>query len=288
MNKKTTKASKAPAKTTTKKRLGASVKPDDNNPSWIEIAPDDMAQEIADSKKPNAKQSTKVSKKTATNLENKKTKAAKPSETQEPKAEKENTSKSKVYDPTPDSGGASPIEYNLGNGLKMSIDSQSQFKPEYCQKLIEHMRQGDSFESFGFTIGIGRRTLYIWVQKFPLFKDAYDLAWCGCLKFYEDLFKYDTLGMKPTMKGPDGQTIELSKLKSDNLKFTLGRRFKELYAEKQEIEAKTTHHDGHVDISQLTGEALDKRQKDLESQLAGTTELITKLTGPNPLEEGNS
>lgn len=193
-----------------------------------------------------------------------------------------------VYNPTPNSSGASPVEHNLGNGLTMLIDAQSSFKPVYCQKLVEHMRNGDSFYTFGFTVGVGRATLYHWLTKFPIFKDAYDLAWCGCLKFYEDLFKYDTLGLEPNMTGPDGNKLKLNKLKSDNLKYTLSRRFKEVYAEKQEIEAKTTSFDGNVDISQLTGEALDKRQKDLESQLAGTAKLIATLAGPNPLEEGNT
>lgn len=264
--------------------------------NWEEVTPEQMEKDITASKassKNNKKLvkevgASKVLKKIAKKTTKKKSVVKKVAKSTTKKTKQRKKNKDPTYNPKPDSSGASPIEHNLGNGLTMLIDAQSSFKPEYCQKLIEHMRMGDSFYTFGFTIGVGRRTLYHWLDKFPIFKDAYDLAWCGCLKFYEDLFKYDTLGMEPTMTGPDGKKIKLNKLKSDNLKYTLSRRFKEVYAEKQEIEAKTTSYDGNVDISQLTGEALDKRQKDLESQLNGTAKLIATLASPNPLKESDT
>jgi len=43
------------------------------------------------------------------------------------------------------------------------------YKPEFCELLTEHMRQGLSFESFGGTIGVCRKTLYNWCEVHPEF-----------------------------------------------------------------------------------------------------------------------
>ena len=46
------------------------------------------------------------------------------------------------------------------------------YRQEYCQKLIDHMASGLSFESFAATIGTSRRVLYIWRDAHPEFLHA--------------------------------------------------------------------------------------------------------------------
>ena len=42
------------------------------------------------------------------------------------------------------------------------VGRPTDYKPEYCQMLIEHMSEGYSFESFGGVIEVSERVLYDW------------------------------------------------------------------------------------------------------------------------------
>lgn len=46
------------------------------------------------------------------------------------------------------------------------------YKSEYCDKLIEHMRDGNSFETFAAVIEVSKPTLYVWADKYPAFLEA--------------------------------------------------------------------------------------------------------------------
>ncbi len=48
----------------------------------------------------------------------------------------------------------------------------TKYKPEYCDKILVHMNQGLSFESFAATIGVHRETLYEWGRRHTAFSDA--------------------------------------------------------------------------------------------------------------------
>lgn len=48
----------------------------------------------------------------------------------------------------------------------------TKYKPEYCEKLIEHMSNGFTFLSFAGTIDCFERVLYLWMAKHPEFKLA--------------------------------------------------------------------------------------------------------------------
>lgn len=54
----------------------------------------------------------------------------------------------------------------------MAAGRPTDYKPEYCKKLIAHMTKGLSFESFAASIDSCKQTLYGWVDKFPEFLDA--------------------------------------------------------------------------------------------------------------------
>jgi hypothetical protein len=52
------------------------------------------------------------------------------------------------------------------------VGRPSDYKPEYCQALIDHMAKVHSFESFAATIGTCRKTIYNWCNEHPDFLHA--------------------------------------------------------------------------------------------------------------------
>lgn len=59
------------------------------------------------------------------------------------------------------------------------------YKPEYCEKLVKHMADGWSFESFGAEVGCGKNTLYEWRRANPEFDDAFNEGRSKHLKWME-------------------------------------------------------------------------------------------------------
>lgn len=65
--------------------------------------------------------------------------------------------------------------------------ANSKFKPEYCALLIDHMKEGLSFESFGAVVKVNRDTLFEWAKVHPEFKQAKEEAYALNLLFYEKI-----------------------------------------------------------------------------------------------------
>lgn len=61
------------------------------------------------------------------------------------------------------------------------------YKPEYCQMLIEHMRRGRSFETFACDVNTHRGTLYDWCEKHKEFADAKKAGQELSYRFWETL-----------------------------------------------------------------------------------------------------
>lgn len=68
---------------------------------------------------------------------------------------------------------------------KRKVGRPTNYKPEYCEALIEHMKKGYSFESFGATMGISRDNVYEWAKKHPEFSEAKKLALDQSLLYWE-------------------------------------------------------------------------------------------------------
>ena len=95
------------------------------------------------------------------------------------------------------------------------------YRPEYCQQLIDHMRKGGSFEAFGAVVHKATQTLYDWTKAFPEFLEAKKIGLNYSLKFYEDLGKMIAGGQiqrikrqRPIMdkdgkpvRGPNGEVL---------------------------------------------------------------------------------
>ena len=67
---------------------------------------------------------------------------------------------------------------------KRPVGRPTKYKPEYCEMLIEHMKQGFSFETFGAVIGVNKDTLYEWAKSGD-FSDAKKMAELHCQMWWE-------------------------------------------------------------------------------------------------------
>jgi hypothetical protein len=76
--------------------------------------------------------------------------------------------------------------------------SAKKYKPEFCQKLIDHMSNGQSFDSFGAIVGVCHRTLYNWLEA----NDDFLIAKSeGELKALDAWEKIGIKGMMGHLKG---------------------------------------------------------------------------------------
>lgn len=76
----------------------------------------------------------------------------------------------------------------------------SLYKPEYIQQLLDHSKEGYSFESFGAKVGVHRDTLYNWCDLYPEFSDARKRAKELLTSYFEDIFKRIYLGQLRRVK----------------------------------------------------------------------------------------
>lgn len=63
------------------------------------------------------------------------------------------------------------------------------YKPEYCEQLVEWMKQGNSFPTFGtsLTPPVCDATLYVWLSRYPDFLEAKKLGKAFEMQFLERL-----------------------------------------------------------------------------------------------------
>lgn len=104
------------------------------------------------------------------------------------------------------------------------------YKPEYCQMLIDHMAEGFSFESFAAVVKVNRDTLYNWVAIHPDFSDAKKSG------FDESRLTWEKIGRDIAKKGEGNATAFI---------FNMKNRFREDWNDKQTIE----HQGAKVNVS---------------------------------------
>lgn len=61
------------------------------------------------------------------------------------------------------------------------------YKPEYCQMVIDHMAEGFSFEAFAGLIGVCKQTIYNWLEQHPDFVDAKKKGFEASRMFWEKI-----------------------------------------------------------------------------------------------------
>jgi len=61
------------------------------------------------------------------------------------------------------------------------------YKPEYCQMIIEHMKQGRSIKSFGSVVNACENTIHSWKEKNPEFLRSIKVGEQHSFAFWERL-----------------------------------------------------------------------------------------------------
>jgi hypothetical protein len=74
----------------------------------------------------------------------------------------------------------------------------SEYRPHYCAMLVDHMKDGLSFESFAGVIGKDQDTLHQWMKKHRAFAEARKKGDAVSLLFWE---KIGIAGMAGKIKG---------------------------------------------------------------------------------------
>lgn len=67
----------------------------------------------------------------------------------------------------------------------MPAGRPTKYLPEYCEQVVDHMKQGYSLESFGGRIGVCKATIYEWRDAHKEFSDAIKEAQTACQYFWE-------------------------------------------------------------------------------------------------------
>ena len=120
------------------------------------------------------------------------------------------------------------------------VGRPTDYKPEYCQMLIDHMAEGYSFESFAGKTRTCKDTIYHWAKVYPEFSDAKKQAFEMSRLFWEGVALNHIVNISESSKDSDGSTYNKStSLNSTVWIFNMKNRFKDEWREKQEIEHKS-------------------------------------------------
>jgi len=68
-----------------------------------------------------------------------------------------------------------------------TVGRPTDYKPEYCQMLIDHMGEGYSFESFGGVISVSERVLYDWEKAHPEFLHSKEIGIQKSMVWWEQI-----------------------------------------------------------------------------------------------------
>lgn len=77
----------------------------------------------------------------------------------------------------------------------------TKYRPEYCDAVIEYMRDGASLTSFAAQIGVARSSLNEWCEHHPDFSDAVKIGKAQCAAWWERLGRAGAQGadVNPTL-----------------------------------------------------------------------------------------
>lgn len=126
----------------------------------------------------------------------------------------------------------------------------SEYKPEFCERVIEMGREGMSQAQIASELGVHRATIRnTWVKDHPEFKEAWDLSLQLAQSYWEE--KFNRVAKRGTVG--DGQGAALT--------FLLSRRFRGDYQDKVSLEH-TGPDGGPIETASLTHEQLIERAKE--------------------------
>lgn len=116
------------------------------------------------------------------------------------------------------------------------VGRPTKYDPKYCEMLIEHMKQGFSFESFAGLIEVSRAVLYDWEKAHSEFLDAKKLGAEQNLLYWE---RQGQEGLwEQTEYNEKGRPVAKKTLNSTVWIFNMKNRHR--WKDRHEVEAKTT------------------------------------------------
>lgn len=84
----------------------------------------------------------------------------------------------------------------------------SKYRPEYCDAIVEHMKDGASMTSFAAEINVARSTINEWVENYPEFSEAVTRAKAKCAAWWE------AVGRNLALTGQGNATLVVFGLKN--------------------------------------------------------------------------
>lgn len=78
----------------------------------------------------------------------------------------------------------------------VSPGKPSSYKKEYCEKIVEFMKEGKTVTQFAAAHYIPRSTIYYWAKHHPEFKEALEMAHEVSQAWWEDAFGDAALGKR--------------------------------------------------------------------------------------------
>lgn len=176
---------------------------------------------------------------------------------------------SKPYNPVHDGQGSSPVEI-IWMGRTYYVDRQSDFKVEYCDRLIDYMKFGRSLRSFSAHINVTTTTFNGWMKRYKILQDAADIAYGKGLEIVETLCFFVAAGMDETEMskkfGVKGMNYKM-------LQFVAKSKFRDDFFEKLNLD-----YGDAKKLADLEGPELEKKVQEIR-------ERYNRLTGPNPIAD---
>lgn len=142
---------------------------------------------------------------------------------------------------------------------KNPIGRPSKYKPEYCQELIEHMRQGFSFESFAGLTMVNVDTLYEWTKVHQDFSDAKKTGFDLSRLFWEKIGIDNILNTSENFG--EGAGSKSQSINSTVYIFNLKNRFPKEWRDRQEIDSNIKQ---QIEVSTVDVSERVKRIKGIE------------------------
>lgn len=167
----------------------------------------------------------------------------------------------------------------------------SKYDPEYCEKLVKHMEEGNSFWSFAGVVGVSFDTLSEWTKVHAEFSEAKKIGLGKLLLFDERLAKAGVSGqlkrhsrtIKNTETLPDGTVHTKEEQVYDSATFAqtyhifmMKNRYPKMYRDKIVFE------DG-TDSTRNVGKTLMELMKDPAAKEAARV-LALKMSKPDDSE----
>ncbi len=174
----------------------------------------------------------------------------------------------------------------------MRTGRPTEYKPEYCDKLIEHMEKGNSFWSFAAECGVSMETISNWTHKYPDFLEAKRVGVAKLLKYDEQfarvalsgLLKRPSKTIKTTKENELGELVTKEETVHDYAQFSqsyyiflMKNRYPRLYRDKIVID------DGSAK-SERMGNKLKELMKDPELAAAAKKLARKMASGANDPE----